>query len=306
MRMLVVGAGSTGGYFGARLSEAGRDVTFLVRPKRAAQIAADGLRVTSPHGDICVKPKLVTADALKETYDAIFLTVKGYQLDQAMADIAPAIGKDTMILPVLNGMQHMERLSDRFTPHNVVGCALKVATVIEDDGRIVQLGPLQDLAYGELDGSETPRMKALDDLMAGANINARRSPVIHREMWEKWILLAAVGAMTCLMRGPIGDIVACHGGADFNLALLDEVIAVVRAVGVPPSETFVTATRQQVTAKGSPLATSMYRDVLRGRRVEVENILGDLTGRAIVAGIPTPLLNAATLHLRIYQNKVSA
>lgn len=306
MRMLVVGAGSTGGYFGARLAEAGRDVTFLVRPTRAAQIAADGLRVASPHGDITTNPKLVTADALKVTYDAVFLTVKGYQLDQAMADIAPAIGNDTMILPVLNGMQHMERLADRFAPRNVVGCALKVATVLEDDGRIVQLGPLQDLAYGELDGSETLRMKALDDFMSGANINARRSAVIHREMWEKWILLAAVGAMTCLMRGPIGEIEACPGGAQFNLAILEEVIAVVRAVGVPPSEAFTAAARQQVTAKGSPFATSMYRDVLRGRPVEVENILGDLTRRAIAAGVPTPLLNAATLHLRVYQNKISA
>ncbi len=305
MRMLVVGAGSTGGYFGARLVEAGRDVTFLVRPKRAAQIAADGLRVASPHGDITVSPRLVTADALRNIYDAVFLTVKGYQLDSAMADIAPAIGNETMILPVLNGMQHMERLADRFTPHNVIGCALKVATVLEDDGRIVQLGPLQDLAYGELDGSETLRMRHLDAFMADANVNARRSPVIYREMWEKWILLAAVGAMTCLMRGPIGEIEACPGGAEFNIALLDEVIAVVRRVGVPPSETFVDVARQQVTAKGSTFATSMYRDVLRGRTVEVENILGDLLARAAAAGVPTPLLNAATVHLRVYQNKAS-
>lgn len=305
MRMLVVGAGSTGGYFGARLVEAGRNVTFLVRPKRAAQIAVDGLRVASPHGDIKLNPNLVTAEALKEAYDAVFLTVKGYQLDSALSDIAPAISKDTMILPVLNGMQHMERLADRFTPRNVVGCALKVATVLEDDGRIVQLGPLQDLAYGELDGSETLRMKALDEFMAGAKVSARRSPVIHREMWEKWILLAAVGAMTCIMRGPIGEIEACPGGAAFNLALLDEVIAVVRAVGIPPSATFVDAARQQVTAKGSPFATSMYRDVLRGRRVEVENILGDLLARAVAAGVSTPLLSAATLHLRVYQNKTS-
>lgn len=305
MRMLVVGAGSTGGYFGARLVEAGRDVTFLVRPNRATQIAANGLRVVSPHGDISLKPKLVIADALGETYDAVFLTVKGYQLDDAMADIAPAVGKDTMILPVLNGMQHMERLAERFTPHNVVGCALKVATVLEDDGRILQLGPLQDLAYGELDGSETLRMKALDDFMAGANINSRRSSVIHREMWEKWILLAAAGAMTCLMRGPIGEIVACPGGSEFNLAVLEEVIAVVTAVGVPPSEAFTAASRQQVTTNGSPFATSMYRDVLRGRPVEVENILGDLTRRAIAAGISTPLLNAAAVHLRVYQSRLS-
>lgn len=304
MRLLVVGAGSTGGYFGGRLIEAGRDVTFLVRPKRAAQIQANGLTITSPHGNATLAPKLVTAEALSGPYDAVLLTVKGFQLDAVLNDIAPAVGPDTMILPVLNGMQHMDVLAKRFTPHNVVGCALKVATVLEDDGRIVQLGPLQDLAYGELDGSQSARLQALDAFMRGAQVNARHSSVIHREMWEKWILLAAVGAMTCLMRAPIGEIEACPGGAIFTLALLDEVVAIVRAVGVPPSDAFLTAARQQVTAKGSPFATSMYRDVLRGRPVEVENILGDLLHRGIDAGIATPLLAAATLHLRAYQNKL--
>lgn len=305
MRLLVVGAGSTGGYFGGRLIEAGRDVTFLVRPKRAAQIQAKGLSIASPHGDATLTPHIVTADALSAPYDAVLLTVKGYQLETVLEDIAPAIGPQTMILPVLNGMQHMDVLAKRFTPHNVVGCALKVATVLEDDGRIIQLAPMQDLAYGELDGSDTARMQSLDAFMQGAKINARRSNAIHREMWEKWILLAAVGAMTCLMRGPIGEIEACPGGADFNVALLNEVVAVVRAVGVPPSDAFLEAARQQVTAKGSPFATSMYRDVLRGRPVEVENILGDLLRRAIDAGIAVPLISAATLHLRVYQRKLN-
>lgn len=304
MRLLVVGAGSTGGYFGARLMQAGRDVTFLVRPKRAAELVANGLSIVSPHGNVTLKPKLISADALTESYEAVLLTVKGYQLEAALADIAPAVGAETMILPVLNGMQHMDVLASRFTPRNVAGCALKVATILEDDGRIVQLAPMQDLVYGELDGSETPRMRKLDAFMQGAGFDARLSTAVHREMWEKWILLAAVGAMTCLMRGPIGEIEACPGSTDFTLALLDEVVAIVRAVGVPPSEAFVTAARQQVTAKGSPFASSMYRDVLRGRPVEVENILGDLLQRGIGAGVATPLLSAATLYLRVYQNKM--
>ena len=193
MRLLVVGAGSTGGYFGGRLAHAGRDVTFLVRPARAAQLRQDGLRIASPHGDFTVQPQVVTADAIKQPYDAVLLTVKGFQLDGALNDIAPAIGPDTMILPVLNGMRHMDLLAERFSPHNLVGCALKVATVLEDDGRIVQLTPLQDLAYGELDGSMTERIQALDAFMQGAEIGVRLSPLIEREMWEKWLLLASLG-----------------------------------------------------------------------------------------------------------------
>lgn len=303
MRLLVVGAGSTGGYFGARLAQAGRDVTFLVRPARAAQLRAAGLRVTSPHGDIALAPQVVTAAELAGPYDAILLTVKGFQLDAAVQDIAPAVGVETMILPVLNGMGHMEVLAQAFTPHNVVGCALKVATVLEDDGRIVQLTPLQDLAYGELDGSTTPRIQALDAFMQGAAIQARLSGVIRREMWEKWTLLAATGAITCLMRGTVGDIEACAGGTAFATQLLDEVVAVVRAVGEAPSEPFLQSARQQLTAKGSPFATSMYRDIQRGRPIEAEAIVGDLVRRGQQAGIATPLLSAAYVHLQVYAHR---
>lgn len=306
MRLLVVGAGSTGGYFGGRLAQAGRDVTFLVRPGRAAQLREAGLRIQSPRGDVTLQPALVTAEEITQPYDAVLLTVKGYQLEAALNDIAPAIGSDTLILPVLNGMSHMDILAERFAPHNVVGCALKVATLLEDDGRIVQLSPLQDLAYGELDGCTTPRIRDLDAFMQGADIGARLSTVIHREMWEKWILLASTGAITCLMRGTVGEIEACPGGAAFELQLLDEVVAVVKAVGQPPSEAFLKTTREQLTAKGSPFASSMFRDVQRGRPIEAEAIVGDLVRRGEKTKIATPLLSAAYIHLLVYQHKVSA
>jgi 2-dehydropantoate 2-reductase len=306
MRLLVVGAGSTGGYIGGRLAQAGRDVTFLVRPSRAAQLRESGLRIVSPYGDATLQPQLVTADAITQPYDVVLLTVKGFQLEATLTDLAPAIGPDTMILPVLNGMRHMDMIAARFSPHNLLGCALKVATLLEDDGRIVQLTPLQELAYGELDGSTTPRIQALDAFMRGADVGARLSGVILREMWEKWILLAALGAVACLMRGTIGEIEACPGGAAFALHLLDEVIAIVNAVGEPPSETFVNSAREQLTAKGSPLTSSMFRDLRRGRPIEADQIIGDLLRRGANAAIATPLLGAAYIHLLVYQNKVAA
>jgi 2-dehydropantoate 2-reductase len=306
MRLLVVGAGSTGGYFGGRLAQAGRDVTFLVRPARAAQLRDRGLRIVSPHGDATLHPKVVTADAITQPFDAVLLTVKGFQLDAALEDIAPAVGPETMIVPVLNGMQHMDIIARRFGPHNLVGGVLKVATVLDDDGCIVQLAPFQSLAYGELDGSVTPRLQTLDAFMQGAGIGATMSSEIGREMWEKWIMLAALGAITCLMRGTIGEIEACPGGAAFALQLLNEVVAIVKAAGVPPSEAFLTSAREQLTAKGSPFASSMFRDVQRGRPVEVENIIGDLLRRGDKAGIAAPLLSTACLHLLVYRNNVGS
>jgi 2-dehydropantoate 2-reductase len=304
MRLLVVGAGSTGGYFGARLAQAGRDVTFLVRPARAATLRKSGLQIVSPHGDLTLAPQLLTADAIPGPFDAVLLTVKGFQLDSAIEDIRPAIGPETMILPVLNGMQHMDILAERFSSHNLIGCALKVATTLDADGRVVQLAPLQDLTYGERDGATTPRILALDAFMQGAGFEARLSTDIARQMWGKWIMLASLGAITCLMRGTIGDVEAAPGGAALSLAILEEVAAIVRAVGKPPSEAFLAAMRAQMTAKGSPATSSMYRDLQSGRQVEAENIIGDLVRRGRNASIDTPLLSAAYAHLSVYQRNL--
>ncbi|MCA6098407.1 ketopantoate reductase family protein [Bradyrhizobium australafricanum] len=305
MRLLVVGAGSTGGYFGGRLAQTGADVTFLVRPARAVQLREKGLRLKSPHGDAVLHPKIVTAGDINGPYEAVLLAVKGFQLESAIEELGRAIGKETMIIPVLNGMQHMDVLAKRFSSGNLIGCALKVATTLEDDGSIVQLSPLQDLAYGELDGTMTPRIAAFDKFMHQASIGARLSRVIRREMWEKWILLASLGAITCLMRGPIGEIEACAGGQEFILALLDEIVGIVKITGEAPSESFLEKTREQLTTKGSPLASSMFRDLQRGRPIEVENIIGDLVRRGAEVGFATPLLSAAYVSLCIYQRRVS-
>ncbi|HEY2131717.1 MAG TPA: ketopantoate reductase family protein [Acetobacteraceae bacterium] len=306
MRILVVGAGSTGGYFGGRLAQAGRDVTFLVRPSRAEHLRANGLQIASPHGDVTLAPNLVTAGNIAAPFDAVQLTVKGFSLAAAMDDLAPAIGPDTMILPVLNGMKHVDSLVARFGAHAVAGCACKVATVIDDQGRIVQLTKLQDIAYGEMDGTLSPRIERLDKTMQGAGFDAWLSQTILLDMWEKWILLATIGGVTCLMRGNIGQIEAAPGGTAFALAFLDEVAATVTAAGYKPRGPFMAATRAAITQPGSTLTSSMYRDLQLGRPVEAEQILGDLAARAHRLAVPTPLLDAAFANLSIYQAGIAA
>ena len=305
MRLLVVGAGATGGYFGGRLAEAGRDVTFLVRKRRAEQLSAEGLRIVSPHGDVALAPKLVTADGIAGAYDAVLLTVKGFALEAALEDMAPAVGPETMILPVLNGMRHVDVLTARFGAKAVVGCVCKVATTIDAEGRIVQLAKFQELAYGEMDGAKSARTEALDRFMQGAGFDARLSTTIAREMWEKWVLLAAMGGVTCLMRGNIGEIEAAPGGADFSAHFLDEVVAVVRAVGEKPSEGFLASARAMLTAKGSAQASSMYRDLQQERPVEADQIVGDLLARGRAAGIATPLIGTAYANLSVYQLRIT-
>lgn len=304
--MLVVGAGSTGGYFGGRLAEAGRDVTFLVRPARAAHLRANGLQIVSPNGDLTLAPKLVTADDVGGLYDAILITVKAYGLAAALDDLAPAVGPTTMILPVLNGMKHVDMITARFGAGALVGCVCKIAATIDAQGRIVQLARFNELAYGEMDGAPSARTERLDAFMRGAGFDARLTPEVEREMWEKWILLATLGGVTTLMRGNIGQIAAAPGGVEFVSRFLDEVLAVVNAVGKPPSTAFVTSTRAALTTQGSSQAPSMYRDLEQGHPIEADQIVGDLLARAARAGIATPLLAASYANLSVYQNRLKA
>lgn len=305
MRFLVVGAGSTGGYFGGRLAQAGRDVTFLVRPGRAERMRSSGLQILSPNGDVILTPKLLTAGFIETSFDVILLAVKAFSLDAALAELAPAVGPQTMILPVLNGMKHVDTLINRFGKSAVVGCVCKVATTVDDDGRIVQLNKLQELAYGELNGHPSSRTDRLHQTMQNAGFDVRLSSTIEQDMWEKWIFLATLGGITCLMRGNIGELEAAPGGAEFAFAFLSEVTAVATAAGHKPGDAFLAATQAQLSQKGSTLTSSMYRDLQRGSPVEAEQILGDLLARARSFNVATPLIAAAFTHLSIYQNRVA-
>jgi 2-dehydropantoate 2-reductase len=207
---------------------------------------------------------------------------------------------------VLNGMKHVDILAARFGERAVVGCVCKVAATIDDEGRIVQLATFQDLIYGEFGGAQSLRTDRLDAVMQGAGFDARLSPTIEREMWEKWILLATLGGITCLMRGTVGEIEAAPEGLDFVQRFLDEVVRVVMAVGHPPSDDFMTSARALLTAKGSTQTSSMYRDLQKGSPIEADQIIGDLLARGRRAHVPTPLLAAAYSHLSIYQSRLSS
>jgi len=295
-----------GRYFGGRLAEAGRDVTFLVHARRAEKIRSDGLRILSPHGDLTLQPRTIQAKDLTAAYDVILLSVKAYALEAAINDFAPGLGAETMILPVLNGMRHIELLTSRFGERSVIGGVCIVAAEMDKDDRIVQLADAQQLTYGERDGGTSERMNALDETMQNAGFDARLSENITQEMWQKWVQLASIGAVTCLLRGNIGEIEAVPGGADLSLKILGECSAIATACGYAPGDDFLTRIRAAMTTPGSQLTSSMYRDLVNGNRVEVDQILGDLLTRARNLGIAAPLIDAAFVNLSIYQNRLAA
>ena len=300
MRMLVVGAGATGGYFGGRLAQAGKDISFLVRAKRAELLRAEGLQIVSPHGDAVVRPKVVTADAIDGTYDAVLLSVKAFSLGAAMEDFAPAVREGTMIMPLLNGMRQVDALKERFGAGQVVGGVCKIAAMIDPRGRIVQLANFQELLYGELGGAASERIAALDGFMQGAGFKALLSGAIEHEMWMKWIMLASAGGACCLIGADAGGIEAA-GGAEVARGFVREAAAVSTAAGFTPDPAFVEGFEKTMTTPGSKFNTSMYRDMQQGFAVEAEQIVGDMARRGQALGVPVPLMGAAFARLRVYE-----
>jgi 2-dehydropantoate 2-reductase len=300
MRILVVGAGAIGGYFGGRLLQVGRDVVFLVRPRRAALLAEHGLSIRSRLGDFhAPAPPVATREDLAGPFDLVLLSCKAYDLEDAIASFAPAVGPQTAILPLLNGMRHLDVLAARFGVERVLGGQCVISSTLAADGGIVHLNDLHSLTYGELAGGRFERIEAIAATLSGARFDARLSEEIRQDMWEKWLFIATGAGVTCLMRAAIGDIVAA-GAADLVTGLLDECAAIATAEGYPPRRPALERASAAFTAPGSLLTASMLRDIEAGMPTEGDHILGDLLRRAAEPEHRS-LLRVADAHLRAYE-----
>ena len=302
MRFLMVGAGALGGYFGGRLLEAGRDVTFLLRPRRAAQIEKTGLAVQSPFGNLQLpSPPHVLAEDIKVPFDVIVVGSKAYDLDSTMESFAPAVGPNTVILPLLNGMSHIERLVERFGDERVLGGLCMISATLDDEGRVLHLNDMHGLSYGERAGGRSARVDAIAAQFDGAKFSATASETISQDMWEKWVFIASAAGLTSLMRASIGDI-ASAGGQDVALSIFDECCAIAAHNGFAPRPAAVERGRAIMTAPGSPMTASMYKDIVRGAPVEADHIIGDLLGRAPAGRSAIPsVLRIAYVHLKAYE-----
>jgi 2-dehydropantoate 2-reductase len=301
MRILVVGAGALGGYFGGRLKEAGRDVTFLVRPRRAEHLAKTGLLVRSPKGDINIAaPPTVLAEKLSAPFDLILLSCKAYDLQGAMDSFAPAVGPNTAILPLLNGMKHMDLLAARFGAGAVLGGQCVISATLDAEGRVVHLNDLHFLSFGEQNGAKSPRVAAIAAAFSGAKFDSQLSTAILQDMWEKWTTIAAVAGITCLLRGAVGDIMAAEAG-QLPVDIYAECCAIAAANGFAPSDAARKRSIGMLTAPGSTFAASMLRDIERGAPIEADHIIGDLLARGGARAGDYPLLQTAYAHLRTYE-----
>lgn len=303
MRILMLGAGGIGGYFGARIHHAGGDITFLVRPARARGLLEDGLHVLSPLGDVHIAPKLITSvqDSTAEKFDAVILSCKAYDLDSAMDTVAPALASDGIVVPLLNGIAHLTRLDERFGRERVLGGLAHLGVTLTPEGKIRHLNELHRMVIGARAAPAPLPVTALANVLGSTGIDFHLSGNIEGEMWDKFVFLSALAGATCTMRASIGDILQTASGEDFILGLLDECSAVARKHGHMPSEERLAQSRMQLTARGSMSTASMLRDIERNGQTEADHILGDMVHRAMAHGIDTPLLKVAYTHLQSYE-----
>ncbi len=301
MKVLILGAGAVGGYWGARLTQAGADLTFLLREKRAEKVKKDGLVVKSPKGDATVPVKVVTKGSEGGPYDVVILACKAYDLDSAMDSIAPAVSKDTTIVPMLNGHAHFAKLDAKFGAAHVAGGLARISGMLGPNGEILHSGS-SGVSFGERDGK--PARAALVELDAAckkAGIEGGLHANINQDLWDKWIMLGSIASMCSAMRGTIGDMMTTEDGEAIMNEILEECCKVAAAEGFKPSEKVVGNVRTNLTTKGAKTVASILGDMEKGGAVEAHQIVGDMLGRARKHGIAAPNLRFAYAHLQTYE-----
>lgn len=306
MRILVLGAGGIGGLFGGRLCEAGADVTFLVREKRRAQLAEQGLRIESQFGDATLKVDTVLQSELKPDYDLVLLTCKAYDLASAIDTVRPAMKGNTAMLPLLNGLAHMEVLNSEFGRENVLGGTARVQVTLKPDGVVKQLNDWQTITFGEQDGAVSDRATEFKALLDKTPVEAKLSPDIMRELWMKLVHLSTVAGMTCLMRANLGEVARTPEGSELLKTFFGTNAAIATHAGYLPDEKFTNQYMQLFSQRDSLYEASMLRDLEKGGQIESEQILGFMLRKCREAGQPDALHLAAYTHVKAYEQRRDA
>jgi 2-dehydropantoate 2-reductase len=306
-KILVLGAGGIGGYFGGRLVESGADVTFLVRDERRKLLDERGLRIESQFGDARLIVTTASVTDIEPIYDAIILTCKAYDLDAAVAAITPALSRTGYVLPLLNGIAHIDMLNRQFGADRVLGGTAKIQSALMPDGTVKQLNDWRTITFGEQSGEMTERVTRLAAMFEAAKgVEVLAVADMPQRMWEKLVHLATAAAMTCLMRANVGEIVRTPEGRDILLDQLRTSAAIAAANGHQPGDAFMRMWEQTFSQPASLYVTSMLRDIERGGRTEVEHILGFMLKKAREAGIACHTLQLAYTHIKAFEQRLAA
>lgn len=304
MKILIVGAGAIGGYFGGRLLEKGEDVTFLVREGRQAQLKETGLKINSVNGDSKLIPKTITAKNIHEPFDLVILSTKSYQLSAAIEDMHPFVGKETMVLPLLNGISHMEKLEKVFGKQAVIGGLCYIESTLDEEGTIVQASPMNQLVYGERTGEKTQRILQLQKAFEGAKADFILSDHIEQEMWEKYLFITVMSGITTAMESPIGPIRELETGQRTIAAFIEELASIMLEIGAPVKASIVQEQLDKINLMAAGMKSSMQRDVEKSLPIEAEHLQGYLLKKASEHQLPVPILEMIYTKFMLYEKKL--
>lgn len=301
MKILIVGAGAIGGYFGGRLMEKGEDVTFLVREKRKQQLDQDGLIIESIHGNLQLKPKTLLSGEIAGPFDVILVSTKAYQLKDAVGSFRSYVSEDTMVLPLLNGYAHLNELISDFGEERVLGGLCFIEATLDHSGKILQTSPAHDLVFGECSGEKTNRILSLQTSFSGTKAAFTLSENIKQDMWHKYLFITAFSGVTSLFRSPIGPIREQEDGMKTIQQLLNETAAIMRGIEAPIDIHIVETQLKKILGLNYGMKSSLQRDMEKQQQTEADHFFGFLLQHAKETGIESPILSAIYASLAVYE-----
>lgn len=300
MKFLVVGAGGVGGYIGGRLAEKGNDVTFLVRHKRAEQLKETGLVIHSEKGDVSFQPALISAGETGH-FDVVIIASKAYSLDQVIDDVKPFIGRESVIIPFLNGYRHYEQLFTAFSKEQVLGGLCFIESALDHKGEIHHTSASHRFVFGEWNGERTERITALEEAFSGVKAEVIISGHIEKDIWKKYLFIAAQAGITTLFQRPLGPILETEGGRHTVQTLIGEIVAILRKEGVPADPDLEEESFRTMTSMSYHMKSSMLRDMENGQTTEGDHLHGFLLEKAKRLSLAAPILETVYANLQMYE-----
>jgi 2-dehydropantoate 2-reductase len=289
MRIAVMGTGGVGGYFGARLAQGGHDVAFVARGRHLEALRTHGLRVRSPLGDAHLTGIEVSDDpATLGPADLVLFGVKLWDTETSAELVKPLLTEHTGVVSFQNGVVKDDILRRVLGPAHVIGGVAYIAATIAEPGVIQHANTLQKLVFGEYDGTTSQRVRDFRDACAGSGIDVEISADIERTIWEKFVFLVGLSGTTSTVRTPIGPIRSHPRARAFLRDVMDEVVQVARAQGVRLPADYADDRLAFTDQVAADMTSSMYHDLVRGNRLEVAWLSGDVVERGAALGVPTP------------------
>ncbi len=303
MKILVLGAGAVGGYFGGRMAEAGMDVTFLVREKRQKKLEKSGLIIKSPKGDFVTSPKLVNIDNVDSIYDVILFTNKAYDLDEILQSPFP-VKDGSIIIPLLNGYAHMEQLRNKFPNARLFGGIAHIFSTLNKEGEIHHFNDIHSLTVGHLSKADETDGRIFFHSCSSANFSIKYSDDIITDLWHKWVFITTVAGATTLFNATIGEIASTEHGIAFITDLHDECINIAKSEKIQVSDDDLAQQRRFLSDKKSTWSSSMRRDMVNKSKIECAHIFLELINIADKNNVECPSLKTVMINGEIYMRSL--